>query len=741
MQNAVPKHYLWAVGEAIKACRPGELIAGRYLLKRSHIVQDTQPEALPEMPEEIPGAVAPYLRLFPHRLHVPQVYGQISRSASKLSAEIWLLEEGPIAVRSESLMPELASAWKNAPAMRQLNWLWQQAGLWHPLSAQGVASTLVTPQLLRVEGPLVRLLELQGDRKAATLSQLGQLWQQWVPDAHPSIASFLRQLCQQMVAGELRSSEQLIGQLDQALAIYGRRQKRTLAIATGTDTGPTRTQNEDACYPASNSNLTVTPGAEAFAIVCDGIGGQDGGEVASELAITVLRERIEQMLLHPANWDPLSLTGKLERSACAANDAIASRNDSEQRQGRQRMGTTLVMALAHIHELYITHVGDSRAYWITRHGCYQVTVDDDVASREVRLGYALYREALHQVAAGALVQALGITSSATLHPTVQRFPIDEDCVFLLCSDGLSDRDRVEEYWETEILPLLEGKIDLGRVRDRLISIANNKNGHDNVTVALLHFQVVGREDATATELVVAPVEALPPQREPHPETTEYLAEPPDSDSSLKTQLLLPPQKLPSLLPLLLKILFLLSLGGVLAYFFIPPAGRWMDSLKEWMLTKSGLTSQTNSPPSASPTLTPTPTNSLTPPTPSSFTEGTLLEIQSATAGNGGGESDRLTLYLTPETSAPVKGIVTVGSFLQVKNQQTVASAGTWLYVQVCSTPPYLGATSSKVVKPLPAGEAGWVWEGKARSMMVAHSKLNSAQLGKCGASEPPTTVK
>ncbi len=93
------------------------------------------------------------------------------------------------------------------------------------------------------------------------------------------------------------------------------------------------------------------------------------------------------------------------------------------------MGTTLVMALAHIHELYVAHVGDSRAYWITRTGCYQVTLDDDVACREVRLGYSLYRDALEQVAAGALIQALGITSSNTLHPTVQRFPVDEDCVF------------------------------------------------------------------------------------------------------------------------------------------------------------------------------------------------------------------------------------------------------------------------------------------------------------------------
>jgi protein phosphatase len=153
------------------------------------------------------------------------------------------------------------------------------------------------------------------------------------------------------------------------------------------------------------------------------------------------------------------------------------------------MGTTLVMALPIAHEMYITHIGDSRAYWITRHGCYQVTLDDDVASREVRLGYAIYREALQHSGSGSLIQALGMSKSASLHPTSQRFIIDEDAVFLLTSDGLSDFDRVEELWETEILPILGGNTNIEDVAARLIEIANTKNGHDNVTIALVHYQV------------------------------------------------------------------------------------------------------------------------------------------------------------------------------------------------------------------------------------------------------------
>ena len=82
------------------------------------------------------------------------------------------------------------------------------------------------------------------------------------------------------------------------------------------------------------------------------------------------------------------------------------------------MGTTVVMALPIAPAMYITHVGDSRAYWITRHNCHQITLDDDLASREVRLGYAVYRQALQHSGSGSLVQALGMSTSASLTKTL-----------------------------------------------------------------------------------------------------------------------------------------------------------------------------------------------------------------------------------------------------------------------------------------------------------------------------------
>jgi protein phosphatase len=83
-----------------------------------------------------------------------------------------------------------------------------------------------------------------------------------------------------------------------------------------------------------------------------------------------------------------------------------------------------------------------------------------------------------------------MSSANNLHPTVQRLIIDQDCVFLLCSDGLSDYDRVEQYWDSEILPLLRGEKTVTAVGESLLQLANQKNGHDNSTIALVYCRVV-----------------------------------------------------------------------------------------------------------------------------------------------------------------------------------------------------------------------------------------------------------
>lgn len=493
----IPQRYLWGVGEGKSVGNPGEILGDRYYVVKQSILLDCKPGLLPQIPDlDHLQTLRPYLRLFPYRLHVPQVYGVLWLEENGQRREIILLEKPPLQLRdghTEVLLhPSIDTVWGQASSMRQLHWLWQIAQLWQPLASEGVVSSLLDPLLLRMEGGILRILELRADgEKPPNLAALGEFWRvHLLHKCQQAIANFVEGICQSLATSQIHSGEQLVAVLDQGLQEIGRHQSINVEIITQTDTGPQRQRNEDACYPPSGTRFHKPPQSKALAIVCDGIGGHEGGNVASNLAIETIQTQVQELTdFRYDHIDPNLLLADLEATTGIANDKISQRNDSEQRSGRQRMGTTLVMALGIAHEMYITHVGDSRAYLITQNGCYQVTIDDDVASREVRLGYALYHDAVSQPASGSLVQALGMGSSNSLHPTAQRFIVDEDCVFLLCSDGLSDFDRVEQNWETEILPIINENKDIGAVISKLVEIANTQNGHDNVTVAIVRNQV------------------------------------------------------------------------------------------------------------------------------------------------------------------------------------------------------------------------------------------------------------
>jgi serine/threonine protein phosphatase PrpC len=239
--------------------------------------------------------------------------------------------------------------------------------------------------------------------------------------------------------------------------------------------------------------------------VCDGIGGHEGGEVASQLAVQSIKLQVRALLAEltedPEIMTPELVSQQLSAIIRVANNLIASRNDEQERESRRRMATTLLVALqlpqivrlpdgtGNAHELYIASVGDSRAYWITPRYCQQLTVDDDVATREVRMGRSLYRKALQRPDAGALTQAVGTKDAELLRPTVRRFILEEDGLLLLCSDGLSDNDWIEEYCRDYPQDVFSGKLSLEAAVQSLIDLANQKNGHDNTSVILTYCAV------------------------------------------------------------------------------------------------------------------------------------------------------------------------------------------------------------------------------------------------------------
>ena len=528
--------YLWATTPAAMYIRVGEQV-GRYQVVAPQIWQDMHPELPPEMPTQLGETILPYLRLYPHRLHLPEVYGVCQVGDSLIT----LLENVPID-RNAELYSSMMSMWTKASAVRQVYWLWQMLELWTPLAEVGVASSLLIPDNLRVEGWRIRLRELaldpvpEKDRELATtssgsglnaltresetatdsrllepasLQQLGACWASWCRKASVSVASQLEEIAT-LLQAENPSLPDITARLNQVLIEQSSRQPLRMQIAGATDSGPRHQHNEDSCYPKmadlpSDLSQPRDPLIPHLSIVCDGIGGHEGGEVASQLAVESIKLQVRALLAElaedPEIMQPELVAQHLSATIRVANNLIASRNDEQQRESRRRMATTLVMALqlpqivklpdgqGNAHELYIASVGDSRAYWITSRYCQQLTVDDDVATREVRLGRRLYRQALQRQDAKALTQALGTRDAELLRPTIQRFILEEDGLLLLCSDGLSDNDWLDELCADYPRDIFSGKLSVEAAVRSLIERANQKNGHDNTSIVLTYCAV------------------------------------------------------------------------------------------------------------------------------------------------------------------------------------------------------------------------------------------------------------
>ncbi len=629
------KRYLWMMGDWVRTYyHVGELIDNRYLVKQPQIVLDTKPAQAPQAPDEPPSWISLYLKLLPFHLHIPQVYGYIPSPDERLNMDIWLLEYGTIPLDQTGeliypeLLPTLAEVWSQASDLRQIHWLWQMAKLWHPLQRKAVVSSLLNPSLTRVNDQLLQLLELSKDEATApNLKDLGAFWTGLIPTAAANIQDFLVSLTQELESGDLDRPESLIAILDYALQHYGGGQERSYEIFTCTDTGLLREHNEDACYPPTNQAITLAHGQNPLAIVCDGIGGQEGGEIAAQLAIETLSREINPSPTTNIEIYPDSYSLILEQAIRVTNDLISQRNDQESRQDRQRMGTTLVMAFAQAQEMYAAHVGDSRIYWITAHSCHQVTVDDDLASREVKLGYLLYRDAIQYPNAGALVQALGMSSATNLHPTVQRLIIDQDCVFLLCSDGLSDYDRVEQYWDSEIVPLLRGEKNVTAVGESLLQLANQKNGHDNSTIALVYCRVVPAAEpvrplvyAEAKERIIADLndQDFDHSEDTYPgeEVVTAIPTPPPASSSVSSRTSPPAPTRVSPLVVVAIAVGVLGLLAAIAWQFLSRHPASNPSISPAPVTSpSPTTGTTPSAPVTSPTPVTTPSAPVTGPTP------------------------------------------------------------------------------------------------------------------------------
>jgi protein phosphatase len=526
-QTPLIYRYLGAVGQGTEAIVPGSRVGERYVVISPQIWLDTLPAQAPELTDPLPAIAQTYQQLYGSWLHLPVVYGLCTVEPDQ--SPVLLLENIPTDTAGR-LLPSLSASLPQATAVRQVYWLWQLLELWALLHNAGAAAALLVPDNLRVEGWRVRLRHLSAgeDRPEAanaSLNELSTLWQSWIKFFQPEVAAPLYQLFLEMHAAvdTPENVRAIAHSLNQILLTQAAQLPLQLSVAGATSTGPQRAHNEDTCYPTDlDLNDPLLP---HVAMVCDGIGGHAGGEVASQMAVRSLQLQLRALLAEVAeeiDLIPPEIVGQqLAAAVRVVNNLIAAQNDLQKRQARQRMGTTLTLALQlpqkikpleegtgidalrerNAHELYVLNLGDSRAYWLTANHCYLLTVDDDVVKREVRAGRSTYRTAMKRPDAGAIIQALGTRPGDMLHPTIQRFILEEEGILMLCSDGLTDHRRVEQFWAEPTRQVLTGKMSLEQAAEYWIHLADKKNGHDNASVVLMHCQLVA---PIPPEPVVAP---------------------------------------------------------------------------------------------------------------------------------------------------------------------------------------------------------------------------------------------
>jgi serine/threonine protein phosphatase PrpC len=476
----------------------------------------------------IPEIAQPYLALQEsYRQTLPEIH------------DAWQQDgEAVVLLEDRSGWKMIGDLWgsEETPTLQILSWLGEMTQLWEALEPWHCRQSLLEITNLRVDEDgvlgLVRLYP-EAREQPLTLQDLGHMWQMLSNQSQrtqfTSLGGLFRQMCtnefgtinevrshleaiaheQQLSAPEAAPYDDLDEVLDAGTKSFALgeqpapvspndsddptvilpMQLLSLDDSGCTDIGQQRDHNEDCFGILTEVKKQENPmgravQARGLYILCDGMGGHEHGEVASKMAVETLKRYFQD------NWhDQFPTEDSVREAVRLANQAIYDLNQQKLRSGTGRMGTTLVMMLIQNTKAVIAHVGDSRLYCLTRkRGLEQLTMDHSVGQREIMRG--VEPEIAHaRLDAVQLTQALGPRSEQFINPDVKFLDLNEDTLFVLCSDGLSDNDLLDDHWQTHLAPLLSSRANLDQGIFQLIELANEHNGHDNITAVLIRVKV------------------------------------------------------------------------------------------------------------------------------------------------------------------------------------------------------------------------------------------------------------
>jgi protein phosphatase len=271
------------------------------------------------------------------------------------------------------------------------------------------------------------------------------------------------------------------------MAMFGRSAKIRVEVSAKTDLGRTRDHNEDRFLVADlTRKASLQPEIRqhdigprgTLLVVADGMGGAAAGELASQMATDTIYAHLAKAWNEENDATPQRFAYRLKEAVEVANASIHAHAKAHPEV--RGMGTTTTAAGVLNDHLYLSQVGDSRAYLIRGGEAHQLTKDQSLMQRLVEAGELTEEEAAHSERRNIILQALGPDAKVKVDLTYQELRRGD--ILVLCSDGLSGQVKKEE-----IAKVVTSAPSLAAACDQLVTLANERGGPDNITVVVARF--------------------------------------------------------------------------------------------------------------------------------------------------------------------------------------------------------------------------------------------------------------
>ena len=238
-----------------------------------------------------------------------------------------------------------------------------------------------------------------------------------------------------------------------------------------TDPGRTRDNNEDS---------VVFDEVTRVAVLADGMGGYNAGEIASGMATAFIKSELSRWLTEAGSSASIAEVRRA-MEICVDNANLSIFNAANSNASYSGMGTTLVVAVFRGDRLLVGHIGDSRCYRLRAGVMEQITKDHSLLQEQIDAGLISLEQAATSSIKNLVTRALGVDEVVMLD--INEYPIEAGDVYLLCSDGLSDMVN-----DGAIAKIITSDVDLEAKTAQLIDAANANGGRDNISALMVELK-------------------------------------------------------------------------------------------------------------------------------------------------------------------------------------------------------------------------------------------------------------